>query len=92
MAVAHGLQPLELPPTTKLLVLDTPALVEGIFSSLMAPIDANDSAFMCVHFDAEWNISRNVGVSIVQISPHSCPDNIYIIPVSINISVKKNKT
>lgn len=81
MAVAHGLQPLELPSSTKLLILDTPELVEGIFLSLMAPIDADDSAFMCAHLDAEWNISRNVGVSIIQISPHTHPNDIYIIPV-----------
>ncbi|KAJ7482500.1 hypothetical protein FB451DRAFT_1170367 [Mycena latifolia] len=36
---------------------------------------------VCVSLDAEWNISREVGVSIIQIAPHSEPDSIYIIPV-----------
>lgn len=81
MAVAHGLKPLELPKSTKPLILDTPDLVEGVFSSLIQPLDLDPLAFMCIHFDAEWNISRHIGVSIIQISPHFCPNDIYIIPV-----------
>lgn len=90
MAVAHGLEPLILPTTTKILVLDTAELVEGIFSSLMAPLDANNSEFLCVHLDAEWNISRHVGVSIIQIAVHSCPDEIYIIPVCNSLIFYQN--
>jgi hypothetical protein len=81
MAIAHGLETLELPSTLKVEVLGTANLVEAAFSSLMAPLDNDPNHCICVSMDAEWNISRTVGVSIIQIAPHSDPDIVYIIPV-----------
>jgi hypothetical protein len=81
IAAAHGLDSLDLPSSTCLMVLDTPSLVEGVLSSLLSPLDLDENMYMCVSLDAEWNVSRRVGVSIIQIAPHSRPDVIYIIPV-----------
>ena len=63
------------------MVLDTPSLVEAVFSSLLSPLDLDKDMHLCVSFDAEWNVSHRVGVSIIQVAPHSKPDEIYIIPV-----------
>lgn len=81
IAAAHGLDSLDLPSSTRLMVLDTPSLVEGVLSSLLSPLDLDENMHLCVSLDAEWNVSRRVGVSIIQIAPHSRPDEIYIIPV-----------
>jgi hypothetical protein len=79
MAVAHGLKPLELPTTLKVEFLGTIALVEAVLSSLMAPLDNDPDHCMCVSLDAEWNVSRTMGVSIIQIAPHSEPNSVFII-------------
>jgi hypothetical protein len=81
IAAAHGLDSLHLPASISLMVLDTPNLVEGVLSSLLSPLDLHEDMYLCVSLDAEWNVSRRVGVSIIQIAPHSRPDEIYIIPV-----------
>jgi hypothetical protein len=65
-----------------LLPVYTPSLVEGDLSSLFSPLDLDKNMHLCVSLDAEWNVSRRVGVSIIQIAPHSRPDEIYIISVS----------
>ena len=81
MASAYGLKELKLPDSLRTIVLDSPTLVEGMLSSLFFPLDSNKNAVLAVSFDAEWNLSRRVGVSIIQIAPHSLPNKIYIIPV-----------
>jgi hypothetical protein len=81
MAVAHGLKTFELPKNLKLEVLGTHSIVEAILSSLMAPLDNDPNHCLCVSLDAEWNTTRTVGVSIIQIAPHSEPDSVFIIPV-----------
>jgi hypothetical protein len=81
MAVAHGLEPLELSKTLKVEFLATSTLVEAALSSLMASIDNDPDNYLCVSLDAEWNITRTVGVSIIQLAPHSEPDSVLIIPV-----------
>jgi len=82
MAVAHGLEPLELSTSLKVEILGSATLVEAVLSSLMAPLDNDPDYCLCVSLDAEWNVSRTIGVSIIQIAPHSEPDSVYIIPVS----------
>ncbi|KAJ7838160.1 hypothetical protein B0H13DRAFT_2367672 [Mycena leptocephala] len=81
MAAAHGLKSLTLPTILAVNYLGTVNLVESALSSLIAPLDIDPRAHLCVSLDAEWNISRQVGVSILQIAAHSEPDIIYIIPV-----------
>ena len=81
MASAYGLKELKLPDSLRTIVLDSPTLVEGVMSSLFSPLDSDENAVLAVSLDAEWNLSRHVGVSIIQIAPHSQPDEIYIIPV-----------
>jgi hypothetical protein len=83
MAAAHGLKPLELPPNFRVACLSSLELIESVFSSLMAPLDHDGSDFLLVSLDAEWKRSRKSGVSILQIAPHSEPDSVYVIPVSI---------
>jgi hypothetical protein len=81
VAAAYGLKPINLPDTAKVSVLDTTELTESTLASIMAPLDVNPDAHLCVSLDAEWNISRRVGVSVIQLAPHSEPDSIFIIPV-----------
>ena len=84
MAAAYGLSALNLPDSTVVLWLSTPELAELALLAVLTPIENNPVAHICVSFDAEWNISRNVGVSIIQIAPHNIPDTIFIIPVSFD--------
>jgi hypothetical protein len=81
MAAAYGRSALELPDSIEIIWLSTPDLVERTFSSLMSPLDVNPQASLAASVDAEWNISRLLGVSVFQVAPH-CSDCIYIIPVS----------
>ncbi|KAK7025856.1 hypothetical protein R3P38DRAFT_3531780 [Favolaschia claudopus] len=81
MASAHGLKPIKLATDVKVVQLGSFQLCQDAFSSLIGPLDSDPSIQICASFDAEWNVSRKVGVSIVQIAPHSKPDTIYIIPV-----------
>jgi hypothetical protein len=87
IAAAHGLKSLTLPTTLKITYLDSASLVQDAFKSLVAMIDSDEQARLCVSLDAEWNISRRLGVSVLQIAPHSSPNTIYIIPVSCEFSL-----
>ena len=84
--MAHGLKALELSHSLRVKVLGTSSLVETTLSSLMAPLlmaplDVDPNHTLCFSLDAEWNISRLMGVSIIQLAPHSDPDSVFIIPV-----------
>lgn len=81
MAAAHGLQPLSLPSTTTITYLGSIQLVESALLTVLAPLEDRTDAHLCISVDAEWNVSRTEGVSVLQIAPHSTPNNIYIIPV-----------
>lgn len=81
MASAYGLKELKLPDSLRTIVLNSQTLVEGVLSSLLSSLDSNENSVLAVSLDAEWNVSRHIGVSIIQIAPHSRPDEIYIIPV-----------
>jgi len=83
VAAAYGLTALDLPPAMKVMWLGTFDLIERTISSILEPINLDKDAHICVSLDAEWNLTRRVGVSIIQIAPHSHPDEIYIIPVCI---------
>jgi hypothetical protein len=84
MAVAHGLKTFELPINLKIEILETHSIVEAVLSSLMAPLDNDPNHHLCISLDAEWNTTRTIGVSIIQIAPHSEPDSVFVIPVSVN--------
>ncbi|KAJ3505980.1 hypothetical protein NLJ89_g7126 [Agrocybe chaxingu] len=81
MATAYGLKPLKTPSDMQTHILSTSALVESVFSSLLAPLDLDESAHLCASVDAEWNVSRRVGVSIIQVHPHVTSNTVYIIPL-----------
>ncbi|KAJ7831578.1 hypothetical protein B0H13DRAFT_1915396 [Mycena leptocephala] len=81
MAAAHGLKSLSLPTELKIMRLDSTTIVQDAFTSLIGPLDSDKSAHICASLDTEWNLSRRVGVSVLQIAPHSHPNTIYIIPI-----------
>ncbi|KAJ2916235.1 hypothetical protein MD484_g4176, partial [Candolleomyces efflorescens] len=81
VAHAYGLSELVLPPSTRILTLESVSVIESTLSSILDPLDVNPQSTLIVGFDAEWNICRTAGVSIIQLSPQSRPDEIYIIPV-----------
>ncbi len=66
-------------------MLETHELVERVLSQWLAPLDLDETTHLCVSLDAEWNMSRRIGVSILQLASHSDQDHIYIIPVSLYI-------
>ena len=84
MAAAYGLSPLNLPESINILWLNTLELAELAVLSILAPIENHPAAHICISLDAEWNISRRIGVSIIQIAPHAIPDSVFIIPVSLS--------
>ncbi|KAJ7588232.1 hypothetical protein C8J56DRAFT_1080162 [Mycena floridula] len=84
ISVARGLDVLVLPQDLKTIVLPTPELVESTLSSWFVPIDDNPNYSMTVQVDAEWNVSRRTGVSILQLAldiPSDPLSSVYIIPV-----------
>jgi hypothetical protein len=83
IAAAYGLTALELPPTMTVSWLGTFNLTESTLASIMASVDQDPQTAHCASFDAEWNISRRIGVSIIQLVLHSNPNVIYIIPVCL---------
>ena len=62
-------------------MLDSGELAEQALAPLMAPLDMDPDLCLCISLDAEWNMSRHVGVSILQLAPHSTPDSVFILPV-----------
>jgi hypothetical protein len=82
MAAAHGLKALDLSQSWRVQCLGTANLVDAALSSLMEPLDNDPNQFLCVSMDAEWNVSRTMGVSIIQIAPHTEQNSVFIIPVS----------
>ncbi|KAF9470560.1 hypothetical protein BDN70DRAFT_998898 [Pholiota conissans] len=81
MSAAHGLASLSLPDSLSITFLGSAALVESTLSTILAPLEESSAPQICVSIDAEWNLSRTEGVSILQIAPHSNPNVIFIIPV-----------
>ena len=77
------MKPLELPPNFRIASLSSLELIESIFSSLMAPLDLDVNEWLLVSLDAEWKRLHKSGVSILQIAPHSEPDSVYVILVSM---------
>jgi hypothetical protein len=71
------------------MVLDQADLVEKVVSCWLLPLDVDKDAYICVSLDAEWNVSRRVGVSILQLACHLDSNHIYIIPVCMFFFLKK---
>ncbi|KAF9028547.1 hypothetical protein BDZ89DRAFT_1112967 [Hymenopellis radicata] len=81
IAAARGLKAFEIPSDAKTLVLSTAEQVDLALSPLIELIDESPSASLCLSLDAEWNIKRSVGVSILQILSHLDSTAIYIVPI-----------
>lgn len=82
IGIAHGLKTLTLAPETTIVILQRATLIESVLASIIAVLKTSPSAHVLVSFDAEWNMTRRVGGSILQLAPHSFPNKIYIIPVA----------
>jgi hypothetical protein len=83
MAAAYDLEPLDLVLDFKIIWLCIYELVENTFSSLMAPLDLDNNKSLAASINVEWKISRRLGVSIFQVAPHSQPNTVFVILVSI---------
>jgi hypothetical protein len=81
VAAAYGLKPLQIPAQVQVSMLETADLVERVLSCWLAPLNVDETAHLCVSLDAEWNMSRREGVSILQLISLTDTDHIYIIPV-----------
>lgn len=86
VAAAYGLAPLELPDNVAVRILESHALVEGVLSSVMASLDLDKNLHLCVSLDAEWNVSRCIGILILQLLLHSDPHVVSLIPVRQNLN------
>ncbi len=80
-AAVHGLKAVTMPDDLRSVVLATTETVNLALSSFMEAIDSHPSASLCLSLDAEWNMNRSLGVSLLQLFPHSEPSAIYLIPV-----------
>ncbi|KAJ7664028.1 hypothetical protein DFH06DRAFT_944440, partial [Mycena polygramma] len=60
VAAAQGLRSLALPAELSVVQLDSQALVQDAFTSLIGPLDSDKSMHICASLDAEWNVSRRV--------------------------------
>ncbi|KAJ3898314.1 ribonuclease H-like domain-containing protein [Lentinula edodes] len=79
-------------PTSKLRVFDLPKgfrptllqrpdYIEKALGPLVEIIDQDSPETLYLSMDAEWNIRRRTGVSIIQLCPHIDPTVVYIIAV-----------
>ena len=82
MAAAHGLKEISIPTHHRILVLDQALLIENVFSSYMDLLDRDSSLSIFWACDAEWSLSRTVGISWLTMSPIDSSNCIYLIPVS----------
>ena len=82
MAHAYGLEELMLPPSARILTLESPNVIEATLSSILHPLDLDPQATLTVGFDAEWNVSGTCGVSIIQLCFQYRPDEIFVVLVS----------
>ncbi|KAJ2911982.1 hypothetical protein MD484_g8432, partial [Candolleomyces efflorescens] len=81
MAHAYGLEELMLPPSARILTLESPNVIEATLSSILHPLDLDPQATLTVGFDAEWNVSGTCGVSIIQLCFQYRPDEIFVVLV-----------
>ncbi|KAH6904672.1 ribonuclease H-like domain-containing protein [Coprinopsis sp. MPI-PUGE-AT-0042] len=89
-ASANGLEELKLPAHLRITALETQISLESTLEALVPysspgyPAESSGSQIadqQVFGFDAEWNISRKVGVSIIQLAPAALPNDVFIIPV-----------
>ncbi|KZT31665.1 hypothetical protein SISSUDRAFT_1067573 [Sistotremastrum suecicum HHB10207 ss-3] len=75
-----GLDPFQSPEDIEVIHLRNSGLIEACMASMISTASDNATP-LCVSLDAEWNISRPTGVSILQLLFHSSPSVVYIIHV-----------
>lgn len=85
---ARPVEEFKLPPEIRITTLDNQNILEDTLSALTqhhshsgAGAPAVPAASPVFGFDAEWNMSRRIGVSIIQLAPSALPKDIFIIPV-----------
>lgn len=80
IAAAHGLKAFSLPATCDVVVLHSCEFVELTLSAIISTLEI-PTAHLVVSLDAEWNLNRHAGCSIIQLAFHNLPNKIFLIPV-----------
>ncbi|KAJ3739312.1 ribonuclease H-like domain-containing protein [Lentinula detonsa] len=79
--VTSKLRMLSLPQGFKPTLLRGLDEVEEALEPLVELVDQDPNASLYLSMDAEWNVRRRLGVSILQLCPHMDPTVVYIITV-----------
>ncbi|KAJ3787743.1 ribonuclease H-like domain-containing protein [Lentinula aff. detonsa] len=79
--VTSKLHMLSLPQGFKPTLLRGLDEVEEALEPLVELVDQDPNASLYLSMDAEWNVRRRLGVSILQLCPHMDPTVVYIIAV-----------
>ncbi|KAE9387853.1 hypothetical protein BT96DRAFT_948054 [Gymnopus androsaceus JB14] len=70
-----------LPKGFKPVVIQRPDYIEKALAPLVDILDQEPSAALYLSLDAEWNVRRRIGVSVLQLCAHIDPPAVYIISV-----------
>jgi hypothetical protein len=76
-----GLKSLVMPDSVMPVVVDNATEMQLVLGGIVMDIE-NRNTTEVVFMDAEWNISRNIGVSCIQLYFESVPEKIFIFRVS----------
>lgn len=79
----HPTEPLKLPETVSTVIVEDVQSIQNLFQRIMDPLNDSDDARITCSVDAEWNLSRTEGVSIIQVAPHHDISRIYIVKVCL---------
>ncbi|KIK66675.1 hypothetical protein GYMLUDRAFT_909987 [Collybiopsis luxurians FD-317 M1] len=71
----------DLPKSCKVKVVQLPDYIDNALKSLVDLLDEDPDASLHLSMDAEWNVLRRTGVSILQLCPHTDPTTVYIVKV-----------
>ncbi|KIK51784.1 hypothetical protein GYMLUDRAFT_251766 [Collybiopsis luxurians FD-317 M1] len=70
MAEAQGLKSLTIPEDFQIQVVDNPSIVNTILCPKLIELHDNATSSLHYHFDAEWNRSCSLGVSVIVLLEH----------------------
>jgi hypothetical protein len=77
-----NLEEITLPESVNVVVLDEFSKIQLTMGSLIEPLHSDPNAIVVAFVDAEWNISRHIGVSCFQVQVEHQPDTIFVFRVS----------
>jgi hypothetical protein len=82
VAEKRNLNPISVPGSIETIVLEESARIQLTIGSIIEPLHSDRAASLVVFVDAEWNVSRTLGVSCIQIYAEHQPNKIFILRVS----------